>query len=108
MHRSDKGVEINVRGDVYTPEQISTRILKKMKSVAEAYMGVPVCNAVVAAPAYFNHAQRLATLAAAEAAGFENVSTIAEPTAAAMAYGLFVAGKKTVVVFDFGAFFFQT
>jgi molecular chaperone DnaK (HSP70) len=53
--------------------------------------------------AYFNHAQRAATLAAADAAGFDNVSTIAEPTAAAMAYGLFVAGKKTVLVFDFGA-----
>jgi molecular chaperone DnaK (HSP70) len=88
----------------FSAEQISTMILKDMKRTAEEYMGEKVDNAVVTCPAYFNHAQRVATLAAAEAAGFKNVSTITEPTAAAMAYGLFVAGKKTVVVFDLGEY----
>ena len=82
-------------------------ILMELKATAEEYLNHAVRNAVVTVPAYFNDAQRRATLIAAEMAGFHRVRLMNEPTAAAMAYGLFVAGKKTIVVFDFGALLVQ-
>lgn len=87
-------------------EEISAMILEKMKSVAEAFLGYHVKNAVITVPAYFNNSQRKATKSAAKIAGLNVMSIINEPTAAAIAYG-FHQGlpskeKKTILVFDWG------
>ncbi|OQR98297.1 hsp70, partial [Thraustotheca clavata] len=76
--------------------------LSQLKASVEKKLNERIVNAVLTVPAYFNETQRQATLRAATMAGFEAVRLLNEPTAAAMAYGLFVAGKKRVVVFDFG------
>ncbi|CAN0900040.1 Heat shock 70 kDa protein BIP1 [Linum grandiflorum] len=100
-------VEVNVKdGETksFTPEEMSSMILAKMKETAESYLGVKVENAVVTVPAYFNDAQRQATKDAGKIAGLNVVRIINEPTAAAIAYGLDQEkGKeKNVLVYDLG------
>ncbi len=95
---------VDVRGEKYSPSQVSAFILTKMKDVAEAYLGEKVSQAVVTVPAYFNDAQRQATKDAGRIAGLEVLRIINEPTAAALAYGLDKDKKtgSTVVVYDLG------
>ena len=79
---------VKVRGEKYSPSQISAFILQKMKETAESYLGETVTQAVITVPAYFNDAQRQATKDAGKIAGLEVLRIINEPTAAALAYGL--------------------
>jgi len=87
----------------YTAQEISARILQKLKRDAESYLGESVSDAVITVPAYFNDAQRQATKEAGEIAGLNVLRIINEPTAAALAYGLDKADKEqTILVFDLG------
>ncbi len=94
---------VDIDGKSYTPQEISARILQKLKRDAESYLGEPVTDAVVTVPAYFNDAQRQATKEAGEVAGLNVLRIINEPTAAALAYGL-DKGKEDelILVFDLG------
>ena len=93
----------DVDGKKYTPQEISSRILMKLKRDAETYLGEPVTDAVITVPAYFNDAERQATKEAGEIAGLNVLRIINEPTAAALAYGL-DKGKEDelILVFDLG------
>jgi molecular chaperone DnaK len=93
---------VEVRGEKYSPSQISAVILQKMKETAEAYLGETVTQAVITVPAYFNDAQRQATKDAGKIAGLEVLRIINEPTAAALAYGLDKKDTKTIAVYDLG------
>ena len=94
---------IDIDGKKYTPQEISARVLQKLKRDAEAYLGDTVTDAVITVPAYFNDAQRQATKEAGEIAGLNVLRIINEPTAAALAYGLDKADKEqTILVFDLG------
>jgi molecular chaperone DnaK len=93
---------VEVRGEKYSPSQISAFILQKMKETAESYLGEPVTQAVITVPAYFNDAQRQATKDAGKIAGLEVLRIINEPTAAALAYGLDKKESKTIAVYDLG------
>jgi len=94
---------IDIDGKAYTAQEISARILQKLKRDAEAYLGDPVSQAVITVPAYFDDAQRTATKEAGQIAGLEVLRIINEPTAAALAYGLDKEGAdQTVLVFDLG------
>ncbi|MGK2284994.1 molecular chaperone DnaK [Pedomonas sp. V897] len=93
---------VEVRGEKYSPSQISAFILQKMKETAEQYLGEPVTQAVITVPAYFNDAQRQATKDAGRIAGLEVLRIINEPTAAALAYGLDKQDGKTIAVYDLG------
>ena len=93
---------VKVRGQDYSPSQISAFTLQKMKETAENYLGQPVHKAVITVPAYFNDAQRQATKDAGKIAGLEVLRIINEPTAAALAYGFDKSGTKTIAVYDLG------
>ena len=94
---------MDIDGKKYTPQEISARILQKLKRDAESYLGETVTDAVITVPAYFNDAQRQATKEAGEIAGLNVLRIINEPTAAALAYGLDKSDKEeTILVFDFG------
>ncbi|MEQ8845569.1 MAG: molecular chaperone DnaK [Phycisphaerales bacterium] len=95
-------VNVTVRGQSYTPQQISAFILMELKKVAEDYLGEPVTEAVITVPAYFNDSQRQATKDAGEIAGLTVKRIINEPTAAALAYGLDRKRNEKVAVFDLG------
>ena len=86
----------------YSPQEVSSFILTKMKETAESYLGEKVTQAVITVPAYFNDAQRQATKDAGKIAGLEVLRIINEPTAAALAYGLEKADGKTIAVYDLG------
>ncbi len=93
---------VEVKGEKYSPSQISAFILGKMKETAENYLGESVTEAVITVPAYFNDAQRQATKDAGKIAGLNVLRIINEPTAAALAYGLDKEGSKTIAVYDLG------
>ncbi len=85
-----------------SPSEVSAFILQKMKETAESYLGMPVTQAVITVPAYFNDAQRQATKDAGKIAGLEVLRIINEPTAAALAYGFDKEDGKTIAVYDLG------
>ena len=94
---------VDIDGKGYTPQEISARVLMKLKRDAESYLGESVTDAVITVPAYFNDSQRQATKEAGEIAGLNVLRIINEPTAAALAYGLDKADKEqTILVFDLG------
>ena len=113
----DEPVKVDIDGKYYTPPEISAMILRKLKEAAEAYLGHTVRKAVITVPAYFNDAQRQATLEAAQIAGFDTewdiegkdgkrskqrMRIINEPTAASLAYGLDKKKNEHIAVFDLG------
>jgi len=93
---------VKALGVEYSPSQISSKILQKLKTDAEAYLGQSVDKAVITVPAYFNDAQRQATKDAGKIAGLEVLRIINEPTAAALAYGLDKNDSSTIAVYDLG------
>ncbi len=93
---------IEVAGKTYTPQEISAKVLMKMKEDAEAYLGETITDAVVTVPAYFNDAQRKATKEAGTIAGLNILRIINEPTSAALAYGLDKKESEQIVVYDLG------
>ncbi|HLF43887.1 MAG TPA: molecular chaperone DnaK, partial [Acidimicrobiia bacterium] len=93
---------IEVDGKSLTAQEISARILMKLKRDAESYLGDKITDAVITVPAYFNDAQRQATTEAGQIAGFNVLRIINEPTAAALAYGLDKETDQTILVFDLG------
>ena len=97
---TDWSLEIDDKG--YTAQEISARILMKLKRDAEAYLGEDVVDAVITVPAYFNDAQRQATKEAGQIAGLNVLRIINEPTAASLAYGLEQKTDQTILVFDLG------
>ncbi|MEV6834746.1 molecular chaperone DnaK [Streptomyces sp. NPDC051133] len=105
-HVGDHGWRFPEQGDIdgkrYTAQEISARVLQKLKRDAEAYLGEDVTDAVITVPAYFDDAQRQATKEAGEIAGMQVLRIINEPTAAALAYGLDKENDQTVLVFDLG------
>jgi len=95
--------KVNIYGKEYTPQQISSFILQKIKKDAETYLAVPIRKAVITVPAHFNDNQRQATKDAGEIAGFEVARIINEPTAACLAYGVDKVEKEMkILVFSFG------
>ena len=99
----DDTVNVDIRGQQFTPQEISAMVLQKLKVDAEAFLGEPVTEAVITVPAYFTDAQRQATKDAGVIAGLEVLRIINEPTAAALAYGLDKQEQEELIlVFDLG------
>ena len=102
-HMGDTSWNVDIDGKKYNAQEISARILQKLKRDAEAYLGDTVTDAVITVPAYFNDAQRQATKDAGQIAGLNVLRIVNEPTAAALAYGLDKGDKdQTILVFDLG------
>ncbi|MBN1907536.1 MAG: molecular chaperone DnaK [Deltaproteobacteria bacterium] len=99
---SNGDAQVTCRGKDYSPAEISSMILVKMKQTAEDYLGEPVTEAVITVPAYFNDSQRQATKDAGKIAGLNVLRIINEPTAASLAYGVDKKGDKKIAVFDLG------
>lgn len=97
-----KDAWVEAKGKQYSPSQIGSMVLTKMKETADNFLGKPVTQAVVTVPAYFNDSQRQATKDAGKIAGLDVLRIINEPTAAALAYGLDKADGKVIAVFDLG------
>ncbi len=95
-------VRVNIKDALYSPPEISAKILQKLKRDAEAFLGTEVTEAVITVPAYFDDAQRQATRDAGIIAGLEVKRIVNEPTAASLAYGLDKEHEQTVLVFDLG------
>lgn len=93
---------MNINGKQMLPQEISAKVLMKLKKDAEAFLGQSVTKAVITVPAYFDDSQRSATKEAGEIAGLEVVRIINEPTAAALAYGLDKKKEETIIVYDLG------
>jgi molecular chaperone DnaK len=93
---------VEIKGEKYSPSQLSALVLQKMKETAESYLGEKVDKAVITVPAYFNDSQRQATKDAGKIAGLEVLRIINEPTAAALAYGFEKKEGQTIVVYDLG------
>jgi molecular chaperone DnaK len=98
----DARIRVPINGKTYTPQEISSMVLAKLKADAEAYLGESVAQAVITVPAYFNDSQRQATKDAGKIAGLEVLRIINEPTAAALAYGLEKKENETILVWDLG------
>ncbi len=94
--------QVNIDAKKYSPQEISSMILQKLKIDAESFLGQPVTQAVITVPAYFTDSQRQATKDAGKIAGLEVLRIINEPTAAALAYGLDKEENQTILVFDLG------
>ncbi|MGP8328732.1 MAG: molecular chaperone DnaK [Methanosarcinaceae archaeon] len=102
-HVGEPDYVVNLNGKDYTPQEVSSMILRKMKEDAEAYLGETITQAVITVPAYFNDAQRQATKDAGTIAGLEVMRIINEPTAASLAYGLDKKeGDQKIFVYDLG------
>src|SRR3989344_4032824 len=99
---SNGGVEVKMVDKWYAPQEISAMVLSKLKTNAEARLGIKITDAVITVPAYFDDSQRKATKEAGEIAGFNVRRIINEPTAAALAYGLEKKKNEKIVVYDFG------
>ena len=93
---------IDIDGKQYTPQEIAAKVLGKLKQAAEDYLGEKVTEAVITVPAYFNDSQRQATKDAGKIAGLDVKRIVAEPTAAALAYGLDKKTSEKIAVYDFG------
>ena len=102
-HMGDASWKVDIDGKAYNAQEISARVLQKLKRDAESYLGETVTDAVITVPAYFNDAQRQATKEAGTIAGLNVLRIVNEPTAAALAYGLDKGEKEqTILVFDLG------
>jgi len=102
MKAQNGDAHVTVRGQAYSPSEISSMILTKMKQTAEDYLGEKVTEAVITVPAYFNDSQRQATKDAGRIAGLNVLRIINEPTAASLAFGVDKKGDKKIAVFDLG------
>jgi molecular chaperone DnaK len=102
IEKKGTGVQVEMDGKGYSPEEVSAMILSKLKADAEAFLGEPVTEAVITVPAYFDDSQRQATKDAGKIAGLEVKRIINEPTAAALAYGLDKGKEEKIAVFDLG------
>src|SRR6202161_1999182 len=102
IKNDDGAAWVEIRDKRYSPAEISAFVLQKMKQAAEDYLGEKVTEAVITVPAYFNDSQRQATKDAGKIAGLDVKRIVAEPTAAALAYGLDKKKSEKIAVYDFG------